>query len=381
MTAPNGTWSWPTPTRFGPGRVTEIAAACREIGLAKPLVIRDPGLDDLRDLNRALDQLADAARFTDVRGNPTEHTVMDAVATYLTHRCDGIVAIGGGSALDTGKAVALLARQTASPWAFVHGKPLPPDAAPVAPVIAVPTTAGTGSEYSATAVIIETAARAKRSLWHPDLLPKRVILDPKLTVTLPRTLTTWTGLDALSHNIEAYLSPGYHPIADAVALSGIRRIAENLPRVLVQPDDLVARAEMLTASAMGAAAFDKGLGAVHALSHAVTASSDTHHGLTNAVLLPYVLAYQAEVAAQRMTDIGRALGLDPATPDGLVTWSTRFNEHLEIPGDLRGLGVGDLPPERLAATAVQDANAPGSPRPLSHESAADLLSKAMRGRT
>jgi len=378
---PSGDWRWPTATRFGPGRCAELAAACVELEMRRPLIVRDPGLEGLAPLETALAGLAETGSFSDVRGNPSDTTVAGGVAAFVGGEHDGVVAIGGGSALDTGKAVALLAYQTDSPWDFLYGQPLPTDAAPVAPVIAVPTTAGTGSEYSASAVILDAAAGAKRSLWHPHLLPGRVILDPVLTLGLPQDLTLWTGLDALVHNIEAYLSPAIHPMADAVALAALTRIATALPQVLAAPNDRAARGEMLLASAMGAAAFDKGLGAVHALSHAVSARFDTHHGLTNAVLLPYVLDFVAPAVPGRLAAVATVL-----TPDGNggdsddpVAAIRGFLARFDLPASLAELGVADAHWPTLADLALADANAATSPRRLCRQSAIELLKRASNG--
>ncbi|RDD60884.1 iron-containing alcohol dehydrogenase [Ferruginivarius sediminum] len=379
QTSYRGDWSWPAPTRFGAGRIDELARACAELRLTRPLVVIDPGVAALPPLAAALESLPEHRRFDAVRGNPDEASVAEAVGVYRDGGHDGVIAVGGGSALDTGKAVALLALQTRDPWDFMFGRPMPDDAAPVQPVVAVPTTAGTGSEFSASAVVVEPAAHAKRSLWHPDLLPRRVILDPALTLSLPRHLTIWTGLDALIHNLEAYLAPGHHPMADAVALSAISRIADALPRLAATPADLDARAEMLAASAMGAAAFDKGLGGVHALSHAVSAACDTHHGLTNAVLLPYVLRFNLGAAEARMAEIARGLNLRETSGEALIGWVESFNAALDIPRSLAEIGATGADSRMMARVAVEDANAAANPRPLNIESVTAILDRALSG--
>ena len=372
-------WSYPTRVRFGPGRLAELPQACREAGIGQPLVVTDPGLADLPPVAEAQDHLAaadlPAGLFSEVRGNPTGATLEAALAAYRAGRHDSVVAIGGGSALDCGKAVALMAGQRRPAWDFVWGRPTPPDAAEPAPVIAVPTTAGTGSEFSASAVIVDESAGRKRSLYHPGMLARRAILDPSLTVSLPRDLTVWTGLDALTHSLEAYLAPGYHPMADGIAVAALARIRNALPRVAEHPDDLVARGDMLTASAMGAAAFDKGLGGVHALSHAVSAMTDSHHGLTNAVLLPHVLAYNRPACEARLASLAAGLGLTDA--DAVLGWIADLLRAFNIPRPLSALGVtrADIP--SIAAAAAEDANATGNPRRLTTEAAAGILQAAI----
>lgn len=368
-------WSYPTRVRFGPGRIAELPQACRDAGIARPLIVTDPGLAGLPPVAEARNHLGAAGLptglFPEVRGNPTGRTLEAALAAYRASRHDGVVAIGGGSALDCGKAVALMAGQQRPPWDFVWGRPVPRDAAGPAPVIAVPTTAGTGSEFSASAVIVDESAGRKRSLYHPGMLARQAILDPALTVSLPRDLTVWTGLDALTHSLEAYLAPGYHPMADGIAVTALARVRDALPRVAARPDDLAARGEMLTASAMGAAAFDKGLGGVHALSHAVSALVDSHHGLTNAVLLTPVLAYNRPACEARLSSLGAMLGLSDA--EGLLAWLVELLRAFDIPGSLSALGVTRAQVPALAEAAADDANAAGNPRPLTAEAAADIL--------
>lgn len=376
-----GDWSFPTRVRFGAGRLQELDAACREAGVHRPLLVTDPGLAALPVVGEARERLERAGLgaeiFAEARGNPTGATLRSAVAAYRAGAHDGVVAVGGGSALDCGKAAALMAGQSRSPWEFRWGAPTPAGAAPAAPVVAVPTTAGTGSELSASAVVVDESAGRKRSLCHATMLPRQVLLDPALTLTLPAELTAWTGLDALSHSLEAYLAPGYHPMADGIAVAALARIRDALPRVVEAPEHLTARGEMLVASAMGAAAFDKGLGGVHALSHAVSARTDSHHGLTNAVLLPFVLAYNRPAAEDRLVKLAAALDLPGSGVDAVLSWIEGLLRNFRIPATLAALGVRTVDVADLARAAVEDPNAAGNPRPLTVEAAAAIYHAAL----
>ncbi|HSH41246.1 MAG TPA: iron-containing alcohol dehydrogenase, partial [Arenicellales bacterium] len=289
----NGNWNFPTPIRFGPGRISELADACRELGMSKPLLVTDSGLADSEIVRRSVSVCEDAglpcAVFSKVQGNPIEENVTEGVHVFRQGGHDGVVAFGGGSGLDAAKAIALMVGQERPIWDFEDREDwwtrVKPDG--MAPVVAVPTTSGTGSEVGRASVITDQSDHTKKIIFHPNMLPARVILDPELTVGLPAGITAAVGMDALSHNLEAYCSPLFHPMAQGIALEGMKLIHRALPRAYQDGTDLDARSEMLAASTMGATAFQKGLGAMHALSHPCGAVLDTHHGLTNAVVMPY----------------------------------------------------------------------------------------------
>jgi alcohol dehydrogenase class IV len=290
-------WNYPAPILTGPGRIRELPALCRELGMTAPLLITDPGLAALPMVRDILEQASEEgltiAVFSDIKGNPTGRNVLDGVAAFNEGGHDGVIAFGGGSGLDAAKAVALMAgqRDGLSLWAMedVGDNWKNADAGAMVPCLAVPTTAGTGSEVGRASVITDEAAHVKRIIFHPGMVPARVILDPELTVGLPPAITAATGMDALSHCLEAWCSPLFHPMAEGIAVEGIRRVRDFLPRAFDDGQDIEARMNMLVASSMGATAFQRGLGAMHALAHPLGALHDAHHGTLNAVLMPYVL--------------------------------------------------------------------------------------------
>ncbi|MEE8534339.1 MAG: iron-containing alcohol dehydrogenase, partial [Alphaproteobacteria bacterium] len=342
-----GNWNYPTAMRFGPGRIAELADACRELGMTRPLLVTDPGLRDLAMVREAV-AANDAAGlptavFADIKGNPVGKNVDDGVAAYKAAGCDGVVAFGGGSALDAAKAVALMVGQTRPVWDFEDRDDwwTRVDAAGMAPVVAVPTTAGTGSEVGRASVITDEATHTKKIIFHPGMLPAIVISDPELTLGLPKNITAWTGMDALAHNLEAYCAPGYHPMADGIALEGMRLVKEWLPVAVADGANLAARAYMLAAASMGATAFQKGLGAIHAMSHPIGAVHDTHHGLTNAVVMPYVLDFNRAAIEERLTALARYLDLADPSFDAVKSWVLGLRRDLGIAHTLADLGVRD----------------------------------------
>ena len=303
-------WNYPTAVRVGAGRLQEVSAACRELGMTAPLLVTDPGLLALPMVEQTVEFCRTAGLacrvFSAIKPNPTGTNVEKGIRSYHNGDHDGVIALGGGSALDAGKAVALMAGQRMSLWDFedIGDNWMQADAEAIASVVAIPTTAGTGSEVGRASVILDEDAARKKIIFHPRMLPSIVILDPELTIGLPSFLTAATGMDALSHNLEAWCSPAYHPMAEGIAVEGIRRIREYLPRVVVDGSDIEARTQMLVASTMGATAFQRGLGAMHALAHPLGALYDAHHGTLNAVLMPYVLEANRSVIASA---IGRLL--------------------------------------------------------------------------
>jgi alcohol dehydrogenase class IV len=383
MTSAN--WSYPTAIRFGAGRIAELGAACRAAGMARPLFVTDPGVAPLPIAARALDALRaegiDAEVFADVKPNPTDANVEAGLAALRAGDHDGVVAFGGGSALDAGKVIAFMHGQTRPMWDFedVGDWWTRADPAGIAPIVAVPTTAGTGSEVGRAGVITNSAERVKKVIFHPRMMPAQVILDAELTVGLPPALTAGTGMDALAHCLEAYFAPSYHPMAEGIAVEGVRLVKEHLPRAYRDGTDLEARGNMLAAASMGATAFQKGLGAIHALSHPVGALYDTHHGLTNAVFMPYVLAFnRPEIEAKAMRLAGW-LGL-PGGLTGLIDWVLALRAELGVPPVLGGIGVDDTRFEAMATMAVVDPTAGGNPRRLGIGDALDLYRRAAEGR-
>lgn len=372
-----GDWNFPTRIRFGPGRLSELGAACRELGMTRPLLVTDPGLVELPPVQAALQALAalEPALFRDVRSNPTEENVMAGVGAFHRAGCDGVVALGGGSSLDAGKAVALMVGQERPLFDFEDAgdNHLRVKVEGMAPVVAVPTTAGTGSEVGRVSVITDTATRSKRLIFHPRMLPGRVVADPELTLGLPPSLTAAVGMDALAHNLEAYCSPVFHPMAEAIALEGMRLISNSLLRAYRDGGDLAARSDMLAASLMGAVAFQKGLGAVHSLSHPLGGRYDLHHGLLNGILLPYVLEFNRPALTEKLDRLANHLGVDPED------WLKQLRRELSIPSTLSEVGVTEDDVEELAASAGADPSAATNPVPLDDDAHRHLLLAAIRG--
>jgi alcohol dehydrogenase class IV len=381
----HGNWGFPTTVRFGVGRIAELADACRELGMARPLVVTDKGLAGLAMIQDAVTMLTDAglgaALFSDVQGNPVEANVDAGLEAYRQGGHDGIVAFGGGSAMDVGKCIALMVGQTRPIWDFEDREDwwTRADADAIAPVIAVPTTSGTGSEVGRAGVITNLEDHTKRIIFHPKMLPAIVIEDPRLTAGLPPHLTAAVGMDALSHNMEAYCSPLFHPMADGVALEGMRLIKDWLPAACADGDDLEARGNMQVASSMGATAFQKGLGAMHSLSHPCGSLLDTHHGLTNGVVMPYVLAFNADAIEAKMTALARYLNLPNPSGKSVLDWVLRLREQIGIQPTLAELGVSEDLIPRLAAMAVDDPTAPTNPVKLTVENLEGLYATAIRG--
>ncbi len=367
---PTRTFSYPTAIRFGVGRLAELADACRAAGIARPLLVTDRALAALPITAQALDVLDAAglgrATFSEVDPNPHEGNMAAGIAAFREGGHDGIVAFGGGSALDLGKMVALMARQRPDlpVWDLedVGDWWTRADAAKIAPVVAVPTTAGTGSEVGRAGVLTNSATHFKKIIFHPGLMPKVTICDPALTVGMPRFITAGTGMDALAHCLEAYCSPVYHPMSQGIALEGMRLVFENLARAYDDPGNLRARAHMMSAAAMGAVAFQKGLGAIHALSHPVGAIWNTHHGTTNAVVMPMVLDFNRPAIEPVIDRAAAYLGLNGF--DGFRAAVMDLRAHLSIPSSLSAMGVTEDRLDEMAAMALEDPSCGGNPVPL-----------------
>ena len=342
-----GNWNYPTAIRFGAGRIKELPQACRDLGMQRPLLVTDAGLGHLPMIDNAVKACTAAGMgcklFSDVQGNPVAASVDSGVAAFRSGDHDGVIAFGGGSALDVGKAVALMVGQNRPIWDFEDREDwyTRVNVAGMAPVVAVPTTSGTGSEVGRASVITDERDHTKKIIFHPRMLPALVIADPELTVGLPSQITAAVGMDALSHNLEAFSSPFYHPLAQGIALEGMRLIKTWLPVAYQNGGDVTARAHMMVASTMGAAAFQKGLGAMHAMSHPCGAVLNTHHGLTNAVVMPYVLVYNRDAIADRMASLARYLDLAAPDFDAVLDWILALRVNLDIPATLAEIGVTD----------------------------------------
>ncbi len=383
---PTANWSYPTSVRFGAGRLKELPEACAAAGIERPLLVTDPGLAKLAMVKRALDLLASAGMspglFSALKPNPVYRNVADGIAALAAGGHDGVVAMGGGSALDTGKAIAFQAGQRRPIWDFedVGDWWTRADADAIRPVVAVPTTAGTGSEVGRAAVILNEATARKYIIFHPKMMPRVVISDAELTLGLPPHITAATGMDALAHNLEAYCSPAYHPLAEGIALEGMRLIKEWLPTAYRQGGNLAARGHMLSAASMGAAAFQKGLGAIHAMSHPIGALYDSHHGLTNAVVMPYVLLRNRAAIAEKMARTARYLALPHGSFEAVLEWVLTLRRELAIPDTIAALGVEEARIPELAKMAAEDPNNGGNPPPLSVANYEALFANALRGR-
>lgn len=373
-----GNWSYPTAIRFGAGRISELAAACAEAGIARPLLVTDRGLAGLPITKRALDCLAaaglDHALFAEVDPNPNEVNLAAGIDAYKAGGHDGVIAFGGGSGLDLGKMVAFMAGQTRPVWDFedIGDWWKRADADAIAPIIAVPTTAGTGSEVGRASVITNSQTHVKKIIFHPKVLPRIVIADPELTVGMPDFITAGTGLDAFAHCVEAFSSPHYHPMSQGIALQGMRLVIDNLPRAYAAPDDIEARAHMMSAAAMGATAFQKGLGAIHAMSHPVGAVFNTHHGTTNAVCMPAVLALNAPVIRDRFDRAAPYLGIEGGF-DGFCAFVQTFNDGFGIPRRLGEMGVSADRIDDLVVMALEDPSCGGNPVPLTTDNLRSLF--------
>lgn len=385
-TDPIGNWSFPAPIRFGAGRISELPRACLELGIRRPLLVTDPGLAVLPMVSDAVASCTQAglacAVFSEVRPNPVEANVHEGVRALRDGDHDGIIAFGGGSALDTGKAIGFMAAQSRPIWDFEDREDWWTRAEEdgMAPVVAVPTTSGTGSETGRASVITDARAEhTKRIIFHPRMMPGRVILDPELTLGLPAHLTAAVGMDALSHSLEAYSSPVFHPLAQGIALEAMRLVCDALPVAVKNPTDLPARSRMQVAASMGSTAFQKGLGAMHALSHPCSSLLDTHHGLTNAVVMPYVLVFNRPAVERKMAALARYLDLPDPSFSGVLDWILALREEIGIPHTLRDIGVDASFARRMAPMAAEDPSAATNPVPLDTGALERLYLRAIDG--
>ncbi len=373
-----GNWSYPTAIRFGAGRIVEIAEACAAAGMKKPLLVTDRGLADLDITKKTLDLLKagglGGALFSDVDPNPNEKNVEHGLGVYRQGAHDGVVAFGGGSGLDLGKTLAFMVGQDRPLWDFedVGDWWTRADADAIHPIVAVPTTAGTGSEVGRASVITNSETREKKIIFHPKFLPSVVICDPELTVSMPDFITAGTGMDAFAHCLEAYCSPHYHPMSQGIALEGMRLVKENLPRAFKNGTDLEARAHMMSAAMMGATAFQKGLGAIHALSHPIGAVHHTHHGTTNAVVMQPVLRFNQPAIEGALDHAANYLGIQGGF-EGFYAFVGELNALLGVPKTLTALGIENPDMEFLTAAALKDPSTGGNPVEMTAANTRKLL--------
>ncbi len=382
---PNVNWNYPTAVKAGVGRIRELPAFCSGLGMRNPLLITDPGLASMAIVQNAVELCRDAdlgcAVFSNIKGNPTGKNVDDGVLAFHAGKHDGVIAFGGGSALDAAKAVALMVGQDRPLWDFedIGDNCMRVNVAGMVPVVAVPTTAGTGSEVGRASVITDDAAHVKRIIFHAKMLPAIVILDPELCVGLPPKLTAATGMDALSHNLEAYCSPFYHPMAKGIALEGMRLIKEWLPTAVKEGGNLEARQHMLVASAMGATAFQSGLGAMHALAHPLGALYDAHHGMLNAILMPYVLQANRSAIDARIGDLARYLNLPQPSFTAVLDWVLALRAGNGIPHTLAEIGIDSAQSELVGRMAVADGSSGTNPIPFTPAQYETILKAAVNG--
>ncbi len=381
----NNDWHYPTSIRAGAGRAAELADACRVTGIKRPLLITDRFLGSTDMILSAVEdcrqQLGHCGLFDRVKGNPTGTNVADGLEAYKAGDHDGVIAFGGGSALDAAKAVALISGQTRPLWDFedIGQNHLRANPMGIAPVIALPTTAGTGSEVGRASVITDEQAQVKRTILHIRMMPRIAILDANLTLDLPTHLTAATGADALTHCMESWCSPVWHPMAEAVSVKGMQMIKAYLPRVVADGQDLEARQQMLVASSLGAAAFQRGLGGVHAIAQSLGALYDQHHGLLNAILLPYVLEANRSALLQQMDDLAVYLRLPTPGFSGVMDWVLSLREQIGIPHTLADIGIHDQDAELVGQMAFADGCSHTNPIRHSAEAYAGVFRRAVKG--
>lgn len=384
MSVPSMNWNYPTAIKFGPGRIAELADHCKTVGLKRPLLVTDKALASLPITAKALDILEAGglgrAVFSEVDPNPNEGNMTAGIAVYKAGKHDGVICFGGGSALDLGKMIALMAdqRPDLSVWDLedIGDWFTRADSAKIAPIIAVPTTAGTGSEVGRAGVLTNSATHKKKIIFHPKLMPAITLCDPELTVGMPSFITAGTGMDALAHCLEAYSSPFYHPMSQGIALEGMRLVFENLPIAYREPTNLQARAHMMSAAAMGAVAFQKGLGAIHSLSHPVGAVYGTHHGTTNACVMPMVLDYNRAAIEERIEKAAAYLGIAGGF-DGFRAAVVALRKELNIPETLTAMGVKAEDLDMLTEMALEDPSCGGNPIAMTRENTRALFDACM----
>jgi len=382
----NYNWNYPTTMWVGENRIKDLGSACKKLNINKPLLVTDNGLAKSKIILDAVSLLKReniaVEVYSNVVGNPTGTNVVEGVEFFKKNKCNGVIAFGGGSGLDVGKAIAFMSGQTLSIWDFedVGDNWSKANSDTISPIIAVPTTAGTGSETGRASVILNEDIGEKKIIFHPKFLPSIVILDPILTLSLPANITAATGMDALAHNLEAYCAPGYHPMADGIALEGMRLINKWLIRAVKNGNDLEARMNMLTAASMGSTAFQKGLGAIHSLSHPINALNNIHHGLSNAIFMPYVLTFNKREIEQKIIKICDYLELKDKSFNGFMDWVLNLRKELKIPHKLSEvIKEKDFDIERLSKMALEDPSTGGNPKKLTIDDMRLMYKHSMQG--
>ena len=383
----NYNWNYPTTMWVGENRIKDLGSACSKLNINKPLLVTDKGLAKSKIIEEAVTLLKKenlvVEVFSNVVGNPTGSNVEEGVEFYKKNKCDGVIAFGGGSGLDVGKAIAFMSGQTLSIWEFedIGDNWSKANSDAIAPIVAVPTTAGTGSETGRASVILNEKTGEKKIIFHPKFLPSIVILDPVLTLDLPPKITAATGMDALAHCLEAYCAPGFHPMADGIALEGMRLINKWLLKAFKNGKNIEARMNMLTAASMGSTAFQKGLGAIHSLSHPVNALNNVHHGLSNAIFMPYVLTFNRKEIEKRIIKLCEYLDLKDISFDGFLNWVLDLRKELNIPHKLSEvIEEKDFDIERLSKMALADPSTGGNPKKLTVDDMRIMYQHSMQGK-
>ena len=378
----NMNWNYPTNVWFGVDRSKEIQKACNTLDIKNPLIVTDPGLLQTSIIDEINSSLSSSTQiYSDVQGNPTGSNVTNGVKVFLEGNHDGVIAIGGGSGMDAGKGIAFLAHQSRPLWDFedIGDWWTRADSSVIKPIIAIPTTAGTGSEVGRAAVFLNEENYKKKIIFHPKMLPQIAILDPSLTLNLPKSITAGTGMDALAHCIEAYSSPFYHPMAEGTALEGLRLVKENIQEVYHNGNNVEARSHMLVASMMGAAAFQKGLGAIHSVTHPVNSLYKTHHGTTNGTVMPFVLNYNRSTIEEKFTRLANFLDIKNGF-EGIVDWIIELKKDMEIPETLKDMGVNEGDEIKLAPLAQEDPSTGANPLEMTVERFQELILNCISGK-
>ena len=379
-------WNYPTTMWVGENRIKDISLACKNLNLKKPLFVTDDQLVNKKIVKDTLENLNNenvtVEVYSNVKGNPTGTNVHEGVVFYKEKKCDGVIAFGGGSGLDVGKAIAFMSGQTLPIWDFedVGDNWKKANSEKISPIIAVPTTAGTGSETGRASVILNEKTGVKNIIFHPKFLPSIVILDPTLTIDLPPNVTAATGMDALAHNLEAFCAPGYHPMADGIALEGMRLIKKWLLEAMKNGSNIEARMNMLTAASMGSTAFQKGLGGIHSLSHPVNAVNNIHHGLSNAIFMPYVLSFNRDVIENKIVKVCEYLDLKDKSFDTFLNWVLDLRNNLNIPHKLSEvIENSDFDLDKLSKMALNDPSTGGNPKKLTLDDMKIMYQHSMSG--
>ena len=380
----NTNWNYPTPIRFGIDRVKELSLFIDELKISNPLIVTDPQFREVDQFKGIIDSLNNSNKnysiFSEIKGNPTGTNIRDGVNVFLKNKNDGVIAIGGGSSLDAGKAVAFMSKQKENIWYFedIGDNWTKAIIDNLPKVIAIPTTAGTGSETGRASLIVDEETYTKKIIFHPTMLPDLVILDPSLTISLPKHLTAATGMDALAHCLEAYCSNNFHPMAHGIALEGIKIIKENLVTAYNDPGNIEARAKMLVSSMMGSTAFQKGLGAIHSLSHPINAVNDVHHGLSNAIFMPYVVKFNQSQIEERIFFLSKYIDLENQSLDGFLQWILDLRKQLAIPHTLKDLNI-NFDFDKLSKMALADPSTSTNPLDLNEDNMKALYISSYEG--